>query len=383
MTKKPTLLLLLGAALAACHKAADRRANSPPADSAAGGLLGKLAAMARHDDSASAANAGRDPCALVTRQEAEVYLGPLARDPYRGTTDLAGNPRGRFCVYRTPVGRSILITPDWTDGKLTMKMNSFGQKMMSSVLTDESGKADTLGGEWDDVAWTGGDLIVLKGDVSLDIDVSGSKAGVLGAAKLAEAALPRIAKPLAYDGTKAADGAPGALVAPRDPCSLFPRKDVEAVVGPLTGDPEHVTQGNEGCVFKLPPNPSYLREITVKVLWKGGFKEMNQLLWAAHQVNSSFTNKIMPGGTDAARRDTGMQRGIAKLEQATGAKVNQDKLFTKADTGAQGDGPWDDAAIVAGLEFVAVKKDVMMTLDLRLFSLEKARALVTVGLSHL
>jgi len=373
--------VLLVVIIAACQKKADQRGGTAASlDSAKGGEWDRMAAMAKHLDSARDANAGRDPCGLVTRQEAEVYLGPLAHDPYRSGTNLKGDPDGGSCVYRAPSGQSIVVTPDWSNGKMTMKLNNMGQKMAAIVLPDESGKADTLGGEWDDIAWTGpADLLVLKGDVSLDVDVSGSKAGIAGAAKLADDAFPRIDKPLAYDGAKPATDAPGPVVSARAPCAVFPRKDVEVVLGPLTSDP---VNENNTCVFNLPRNPSYLTRVSVEVDWSGGFKQMSEQLWAAHEAMGGFTAKIHPGGTDAIHSDTGVQKQIAKLETATGAKVNQDAIFLKTDTTGQPPGPWDEAALIVGGEFAAVKKDVYMSVDLRLFPIEKARSLVTIGMTH-
>jgi hypothetical protein len=265
---------------------------------------------------------------------------------------------------------------------LTMKLNSMVRKMAAIVVPDESGKADTLGGEWDDIAWTGpADLLVLKGDVSLDIDVSGSRAGIAGAAKLADAAFPRIDKPLVYDGSKPAADAPGPAIAAREPCEVFPRKDVETVLGPLTGDPVN-DDNTHACVFNLPRNPSYLRRVSVTVLWSGGFKQMSEELFAAGAAMGSFGAMIHPGGIEAMRGDTGVQKGIAKLEAATGAKVNQDAMFLKTDTTGQPPGPWDEAAMIVGGEFAAVKKDVYMSVSLQLFPIAKARSLITVGMTH-
>lgn len=332
--------------------------------------------------SAMPANGPRDPCGLVTRQEAEVYLGPLEHDPYRSSPDLKADPAGESCAYRAPTGQSIVITPNWTNGKMVMKLNAMGAKMASIVLPDASGNADTLGGEWDDISWTSpGDLFVLKGDVSLDVDVSGSRAGVVGAAKVADDAFPRVDKPLAYDGSKPSLDAPGPVVATREPCSVFPRKDVEAVLGPLTGDP--VNQGT-ACVFNLPRNSMFLSYVSVEVQWSGGFKRMSRELWAARDATGGFAAKITPGGggTDAMRADTGVQKQIGRMDARTGAKVNQDAIFLKTDTTGQPKGPWDEAAVVAGGEFAAVRKDVYMAVDLRLFPVEKARSLVTIGMSQ-
>jgi hypothetical protein len=305
-------------------------------------------------DAPPVASTSHDPCGLVAQPEAEVYLGPLAHAPYRSATDLKGDPDGTACVYRAPGGRNIVVTPNWRDGKMTMKLYSAGQKMAAVVLPDESGAADTLGGEWDDMAWTvPGALVVLKDDVSISVDVSGSKAGIVGAAKLADDAFPRIGKPLAYNGAAAAGDAPGPVVSPRDPCAVFPRTEVEAVLGQLAGDPVSV---NNTCVFNLPPHSSYLTRVSVEVIWSGGFTTMSRELWAAHQATGGFTAKI-PGGTDGG--------------------------FLKTDTAGQPPGPWDEAAVIVGGEFAAVRKDVYMSVDLRLFPIDKARRLVAVGMTHL
>ena len=362
-------VVLVGALIViGCQAERGRSGSSTGHDSASGPL-------------ARAANVRRDPCGLVTRQEVEGYLGPLAHDPYRSSTDLKGDPNGSSCVYRTAGGQSIVIAPDWSTGKMTMQINRMGPKMGALILPDESGKADTLGGEWDDIAWIGpGDLFVLKDDVSVDVDVSGSRAGVVGAAKLANDAFPRITKPLVYDGAAPAADAPGPVVAAREPCAVFPRKDVEGVLGPLAGDP--VNDPNGGCVFNLAHSLNYLTRVTVEVLWAGGYKKMNRELFAAHQATGGFAAKITPGGTDAIHADTGVQKQIGKLETATGAKVNQDAVFLKTDTSGQPPGPWDEAAVIVGGEFAAVKQDVYMSVDLRLFPIEKARSLVTIGMTH-
>jgi hypothetical protein len=46
-------------------------------------------------------------------------------------------------------------------------------------------------------------------------------------------------------------------------------------------------------------------------------------------------------------------------------------------------GPWDKAAVLTGLTFAAVKKDVFIQMDLRLLGEPKAKALVAKAMSRI
>ena len=53
-----------------------------------------------------------DPCALLTREEAETVLGPLVVPPYRSDeTSPYHGPAGPTCVYQTARHRAFRLTP--------------------------------------------------------------------------------------------------------------------------------------------------------------------------------------------------------------------------------------------------------------------------------
>ncbi|HZD06015.1 MAG TPA: hypothetical protein VE173_13985, partial [Longimicrobiales bacterium] len=63
---------------------------------------------------------------------------------------------------------------------------------------------------------------------------------------------------------------------PRDPCSLVTRQEVEALMGPLRGDP-HASEDGDGCV--LPVDQEFFGEPVERVLevqWRDGFYALGQ-----------------------------------------------------------------------------------------------------------
>jgi hypothetical protein len=386
--------------LAACggkDKAAeaDKESGKDPslsdAGKAVGGLVGGLMKMAARQDSLDKANPYKDlhdPCILVTRAEAEKYLGPLAADPYRFNN---GKPdeNGSSCMYRAADGRSITIDPSYTGGQMAMKMlNAVGGMVNRAVVTD-GGVVDTLDGDWDQVHWGFGVLNALKGDVMVDVDMNASRGGAVHAAELANIAIKRLPHPLDYDGAKAVAHAPGPLVTPRDPCSLVTKEEAAAILGKLVGEP---TSSSSGCTFPV-PNPiggDRPMPVELSVQWSGGFAAMNQAKSANAMVSKSFTEKVM-AGAGAEQTEAKMKQdkeGQAELEKmrgmlkGMGAEMKEGSLQLKTDTTSL-KGPWDEAAILSGLTFGAVKKDVYMGMDLRLLGAEKAKALVTKAMGRI
>jgi hypothetical protein len=84
--------------------------------------------------------------------------------------------------------------------------------------------------------------------------------------------------------------------------------------------------------------------------------------------------------TNKADRDAMEQ--MRKVMGALGASTNQGSMTLKTDTTSL-QGPWDEAALLAGIGFMAVKKDVSMSMDLRLLGLDKAKALVTKAMGRI
>ena len=139
---------------------------------------------------------GPDPCALLTRAEAEAVLGPLVVPPYRS----AGNsplwdPHGDGCSYFTGNGhRALTIMPVWSQGQMTFRMAAgMGSMAANATGLDEGMAADTLEGPWDDVMQDmQGMLRFLKGDRLLEVTWVSSGADKAGALRLAAAAVGRL-----------------------------------------------------------------------------------------------------------------------------------------------------------------------------------------------
>jgi hypothetical protein len=388
------------AALGACGTkdaggGAKEDASQPPATAAdsakqaIGGLGKALIAMAEKQESLDRANPYvglRDPCVLLSRAEAEKYLGPLAADPYRASGP-EPKERGSTCIYRGVNGQTVVIDPNnFNGGKMAMGMIKGAGGMVGQALVTESGSADTLEGDWDDVRWTFGELNALKGDVLVNVDVSGSLLGPVGAAALADIAIHHLDHPLQYDGAEAARKAPGPLVPPRDPCTLVTREEAAAILGPLSGDP---VSGRDGCTYTVAGAPP--RPVALQVTWTGGFKAMTQSKASSRMFQKSFTDPIeagMDGNRKEAemKKDTGAQKFIGQVQgvmRAMGGPAMEDSsLRLKTDTfGLKG--PWDQAAILNGFTLEAVKKDVLVAVGLQYLDQKKAEALVAKAMSKI
>jgi hypothetical protein len=65
-----------------------------------------------------------------------------------------------------------------------------------------------------------------------------------------------------------------------------------------------------------------------------------------------------------------------------GPEMKDGSVQFKTDTSVTG-GPWDEAAVLTGFTFAAVKKDVFMKVDLRLVGEPKVKALVAKAMSRI
>jgi len=140
--------------------------------------------------------ASRDPCVLLTRQEAEAVLGPLVVSPYRSGKDgPLAYPNGTSCSYFTRGHHLLVLTPRWSDGKSALAATRGVEGIMGRVVGNSSDQsADTLEGPWDQAAIDiDGRLALLKGDRLLEIQYLMSSTDEAGALKLARSALERLA----------------------------------------------------------------------------------------------------------------------------------------------------------------------------------------------
>lgn len=128
----------------------------------------------------AAAPAVRDPCTLVSRQEAEALMGPLREDP----TPSADNSECAYVTRAEMLGSPItrILTVVWTDG-----FYSLGQERMAIAgaakamaaqmdpdLPDLSQNAIGEAEPWDErVTLLGGMVTVVKADALLQINGEG------------------------------------------------------------------------------------------------------------------------------------------------------------------------------------------------------------------
>ncbi len=336
----------------------DRPPDAAPPDSgeppglgaAISQVAGDLASGIASQDARDASNPYlmlEDPCILLGRADVEPVLGSLAADPHRASTDRAPDPRGSSCLYRAASGQSISLTPTYSGGALALRVMSRGAALADLALGDASGLADTLATEFDEVRWLSpATLLALTGDVLLEVDVANSTAGVVGAAELADRARRRLPSPLDYDGAAAARRTTAWRVEPQDPCGFLSAADVEAVIGPLSGQPERV--GSDSCRYPRPKRGLTNQSVEFRFVWGDGVAKVNQSMAAGGGVGRFVEREkaALPRGDrsiDALKRDPNFQQILGVV----GVDTSQISDLTTVDT-TRLEGPWEAAAALPG-----------------------------------
>lgn len=261
--------LVLIAALSAC--------TSHSGDSSSG--------QATESQDSGAVSSNGDPCTLLSASEVTAAIGPLAGAPYRGSP--IPEESSDVCRYDTQDHRRLLVSVDWTGGKLAMKMLAFSRALTDRALQAETKfgtvlkSGDTLRGSWDQVAATPAaccSLDALKGDQHVQLDWAGTRLTVAAAGALLNTAINRLSHPLSVDGTAGAPAALQRLAAMAqdsalDACSLVSQSAASAIIGvALSGPPDHGDPGSAptrtSCYYRAPmpntPNLALVYEIDVK-----------------------------------------------------------------------------------------------------------------------
>jgi len=310
----------------------------------------------------SAAATGQNPCSLLEPKEVETVLGAtLVGQPYRfNKTGKAGPAAdGDACRYETADYHVVEIEVEWTGGAQMMKMygtvqNLADQKMKGML---KLGDGSELTGEWDEAKVVSCcTFLAMRGDQVVTVDVAGAKATLEQAAKIADAALKRIEKPLSVDasaGVAAAIARDAARPKERNPCSLVSRAEAEvALEAPLTQDP--VVDGSK-CMYTYTVG-KFSRSIGLDISWRNGYAQFRQ-----HGAMAAGIGRAFGLGGDAAQN---------KKES-----VAPDPALA---------GPWESAQVVQD-QFSAVKKDVLITAGSVMGSRERelARKLVALAISKL
>jgi len=137
---------------------------------------------------------GGDPCALITRAEAETVLGKLAYPPFRSSEEMPlADPGGAGCTYYVGNHRVFTVKPELEMGRQLFKVAAGASQFFGSAAHLPNQAADTLEGAWDQAAeGTDGTLYFLKGDKMLTVIYRTSNVSLPEALKLVNVALKRV-----------------------------------------------------------------------------------------------------------------------------------------------------------------------------------------------
>jgi hypothetical protein len=321
--------------------------------------IGQPAASASTRES----SATEDVCSLLDPKEvAAVLAAPLAVQPFLSRD---GKPvrGGSTCKYEDANLHSVTIDVEWENGAMMWKMVGSFQAMADQGAKGLVHLADgsDLAGEWDEARVQGCcRFMALRGDQLVTIDVGATKATIASAARLADAALKRLDKPLPIEGSKSVKAAMEFETAtrpkPRNPCNLISRPEAEALIGPLAAEP---TSDDKRCEYARPANGTVGPVYVLKVTWTGGFGEFRE-------SNTMF-------GTLAKDLSKSMQFSGNVKEAVESPAVGSDLPANSA---------WEAAHYnIAGL--TAVKKDVLISIEPQAGSSDDALKLMERAMSKL
>ena len=370
-----SLLVVLPVVVVACQKAADRQPSGATAAASA------------------VVDGGDDPCIYLASTEAEAYVGPLATPPFRfeestGAPDVEGN----HCMYRGRNGREIMVDVLAGGARTRAAVTAGVPRVMGRMLkatghqNQESVPAAIAQqgeqGPWDNAQWMPviGTLQVVKGDSGVVIDVLASNAGEQGAYALAREAVPRLGRPLEYNGAHAAALAPKPRASLANPCDLIPRARVEQAIGSLSAEPEQDASGAK-CTYRV-ATADGTQEYPLDITWINGARAFAHMKGS---VGSAATALGMPGGGVSPalppEAQKAAQQMIGQISKMTGGAVGAPGLMHPASDSTL-TGPWDAAGLVAGM-LVATEHNVMVQLTLGSADYDKAKALLAAACEQL
>ena len=332
-----------------------------------------------------------DPCSLLEPKEVEAVLGaPLGTPPFRARGPYEPAVDGDQCVYKTADFHYVTVSATFTGGAQAYSMLNMGKKLLSGASDPNLNKAikqsfklddgTELTGEWDEASLMPMNCCIfeaLRGDQLIEIDFTGSSTTLRQAASLVDAAFKRIDKPLKIDGganVTAAAELEKHRVQPVNPCSLLTRAEVEAVIGKLIADP--VAHGTDSCSYEVPPVG--IRQVyELHFTWRNGYYDWRQNGHVAGIAGGAVAKMSGDVVEQKLRQELGV-KGAAEARPASEAEVNA--IIGGHEVAANG--AWERAAD-QGMGFAAVKKDVLVTIDLRGIKEATARDLVAAAMRKL
>jgi len=335
-----------------------------------------------------------DPCSLLAPKEVEAVLGaPLAVSPFRSTAgpdDAVAD--GGNCVYETADFHYLEVAVDFDGGARSFSMVNFTKGLLNSHPDANMAKSikrafklddgTELSGEWDEATLTPLNCCIfnaLRADQMITVDFTATRATLAQAATLVDAAFKRIDKPLNIDGNAGVAPAHAYVahrIKPVDPCTLLTRAEVEAIIGRLVSDP--VASGTDSCAYELPAQ-GIRRIYQLNFTWRGGYYK-----YRSDSHVAGATGGILADATAAALNETrqNLEARVHADEQAAqaGSRDTTKQIVAAAapalgNEAAAPSDAWEQAEI-HGMAFAAVKKDVLVSVDLRGVDRNDARKLV-------
>jgi hypothetical protein len=254
--------------------------------------------------------AEQDPCSLLDPKEVEGVLGaPLATPPFH-TQGGAPQAGGENCTYEDAGFHTIVVEVSWSGGAMVWRMFGSVASMTNQGPTKgmlHLADGSEIAGEWDEArVMTCCTFMALRGDQTVSIDIGGTTSVTIPqAAKLADAALKRLDKPLSIDGTRAVERAIAYETAHRpkhvDPCTLLSRAEAEAIMGPLSGDP---TSKGDTCTFPQAAAGNIGMQAELTVQWTGGFRDVREKTSLIQGAAKGFASslQVSPNATKATEQ---------------------------------------------------------------------------------
>jgi hypothetical protein len=239
--------------------------------------------------------------------------------------------------------RAITLRVEWTDGAMTYGVVSSTQDAaatagLKGVLNLSDGTK--LTGAWDQArVFMCCEVHTLTGKRHLVVDISGSRATIAQAAKLADAANKRLATPLTPNDAAALTAATArnnARPKARSVCELLTRAEAEAIAKTTLSI---VPRGDENsCTYSWTQADGTENDLKLAVSWRGGFGEFRLAQAAIGKSLDDFAAQ----GVD-----------LKKEQKATG-------LFDEESSSLIGE--------------MAVKRDVMLTVETGAYSTDVSKA---------
>jgi len=134
---------------------------------------------------------GRDPCALISRSEAERILGPLKLAPFRSRKASAlAHASGASCTYFTSQHRALIVTPKWSRAKGSFPMFAAASTAVAQGIASDGPPPN---GPWDQLGvGPDGALLALKGDAMISMQYVTANIDATAAMQLLNVAYRRL-----------------------------------------------------------------------------------------------------------------------------------------------------------------------------------------------